>query len=502
LDDDIFATRHKNKLLHLLLVLAAVATAAVATQPARAWDDVRLLVQWHRSPNEQRNREYVRALRHNLDNAAITRVHLLQGADDWASRHVFEAQLWCALCEHASGTDDDECPTCEVVDDGCVAHYASRLQIDYDHGYRGRLTLKAAFQYASRHLAGRTCLVANLDIHYDESLALLRDERIDLDWRHTYFLSRYEHDEADYAIGTQCGPKYIGSHDTVVFVPPLPATLVDRCDFALGTWGIENRVMWEFYQADVAFRNPCKDIRSWHVHKTQFKGAWMPMVNDEGRSAVAYPATLFPADGYAPVHSDRARALVEWQPPHHSQPPSGSILIVRARGSRGCLDEFGDHVTVADCDFTSAYKHHQHFLWVSTVASPEAARASTLLFQKRPDQPHGVYFRIVARSSALCLTVCTSTSALSMVPCGLDGMLNEQSLSYIQTFELQPSETLSALSPAFLIVAHDSQSSRFLLRARDRAVEVVPVTDDSGNSLWSVDLVFLSASLLDTRIYI
>lgn len=31
-------------------------------------------------------------------------------------------------------------------------------------------------------------------------------------------------------------------------MPPLPRALIGRCAYALGTWGIESRLLWEFEQ--------------------------------------------------------------------------------------------------------------------------------------------------------------------------------------------------------------------------------------------------------------
>ena len=71
-----------------------------------------------------------------------------------------------------------------------------------------------------------------------------------LSWYLAYFLSRYElsENEATSDIGSQCGEKFVGSHDVIVFVPPLPKPLISRCQYALGTWGIESRLLWEFEQ--------------------------------------------------------------------------------------------------------------------------------------------------------------------------------------------------------------------------------------------------------------
>jgi hypothetical protein len=47
------------------------------------------------------------------------------------------------------------------------------------------------------------------------------------------------------SIGTQCDEaKFIGSHDAFVFIPPLPARVINETRIEMGTWGIENRLYW------------------------------------------------------------------------------------------------------------------------------------------------------------------------------------------------------------------------------------------------------------------
>jgi len=92
---------------------------------------------------------------------------------------------------------------------------------------------------------------------------------------------------------SQCGRHFIGSHDSIIFIPPLPKPLIPLCAIEIGSWGIENRLMWEFEKFGISIRNPCLDIKSWHIHKNRFKSKSMPIVNTENRSSVAHPQKLF-----------------------------------------------------------------------------------------------------------------------------------------------------------------------------------------------------------------
>ena len=122
----------------------------------------------------------------------------------------------------------------------------------------GRLLVSQAFQYANDNLVNKIAILVNLDIRLDESIGMAIgvgeiahvdnwDDDMSLHSMSAWFLSRYEEDEVEEDhgdgnwsvaknIGTQCGIKYIGSHDTIVFTPPLPAPLIMETPFELGTW--------------------------------------------------------------------------------------------------------------------------------------------------------------------------------------------------------------------------------------------------------------------------
>ncbi|KAJ3062603.1 hypothetical protein HDU98_001521 [Podochytrium sp. JEL0797] len=182
--------------------------------------------------------------------------------------------------------------------------------------HEGRLLASDAFRYASSNLKQdaakphllKVGILANQDIYFDESLHLIATSPYsDLGQFTSYFLSRYEepHAEESSLIGTQCGEKFVGSHDAFVFVPPLPEKLIQKCEFELGSWGIEARILWEFEQFGITGRNPCHDIKIWHVHDggvkeqtplsnsdNDMRRGPMPEVNVDGKSSIAFPDTL------------------------------------------------------------------------------------------------------------------------------------------------------------------------------------------------------------------
>lgn len=160
-------------------------------------------------------------------------------------------------------------------------------------GWSDRLSAESAFLFASKYLPGRTTILSNFDIYFDHSLKLLKRDRW-LSLSNMYFLSRYESDDS-INIGTQCGPRYIGSHDSFIFVPPLARLLVAKsAGLTLGMPGMENRLIHEFRRQGVSILNPCKSIRSWHSHLSGLKNDILPLANTGMQSGIVRPAHLIP----------------------------------------------------------------------------------------------------------------------------------------------------------------------------------------------------------------
>jgi hypothetical protein len=168
----------------------------------------------------------------NVENRCIDRMHFLQSPGD------NEGRAWLA------GDFEKIKKAVKVGGDKYdlrINHTTTR--------YEGRLLFSEAFSYANQNLKGHIVILANLDIYFDDSLCLLRSADADIGMFTAYFLSRYEKPETENtSIGTQCGPRFIGSHDSIVFIPPLPLPMIEKCNFEIGSWGIESRILWEMEQ--------------------------------------------------------------------------------------------------------------------------------------------------------------------------------------------------------------------------------------------------------------
>ncbi|KAJ3101897.1 hypothetical protein HDU96_009844 [Phlyctochytrium bullatum] len=273
---------------------------------------IHLIGQWYWPDRPHRQRELVRVLAKNLNNSAIHSIHFIQPTRSKSLHRKTVSSHDPDILLPVS----DLAPYTRLQDvDPYFPMDALRRKLRlYTTLHPGRLLASDAFAYASKHLKSRIAILANQDIYFDATLRLLRESPdSDLGPWTSYFLSRYEESpraEKRSSIGTQCGPKFVGSHDAFVFVPPLPAPLIERCRFELGSWGIEARLLWEFEQFGIEGRNPCEDIKIWHVHMGGIKDAEvvgdqtsrqggaqekqrvMPEVNVNGKSSIAFPDKL------------------------------------------------------------------------------------------------------------------------------------------------------------------------------------------------------------------
>lgn len=239
------------KFLNILMVLWKVGHVGSGLKLTKK---VHLISQWYNDSNSERFQENLQAVCTNCQNSYVSKYFLFSN---------------------------------ENIDLQSECHYGAKIEIIINDEH-SRISMDKIFEFASQsQFIGEIFIFLNLDIFFDESLAgLIRDSW--LDYSRSYFLSRYETVEKENSV-TQCSEEYIGSHDSIVFRSPLPKLLINRCQYQLGSWGIENRIMWEFNYFGIQVRNPCKSIRSWHLHNSKIKNDWMPKVNNDQYSSVAFP---------------------------------------------------------------------------------------------------------------------------------------------------------------------------------------------------------------------
>lgn len=134
-----------------------------------------------------------------------------------------------------------------------LTHFKIRL---VEHGKR--LTYAHTFEYANRNLAGAGVIIANADIFFDETLALI--DEVSLQGR-MLCLSRWEE-------GIDGVPRHFEaphSQDAWIFEPPLPHI---PGDFCLGKPGCDNRLAYETERAGLVLANPSRSVRARHLHRS------------------------------------------------------------------------------------------------------------------------------------------------------------------------------------------------------------------------------------------
>jgi len=123
-----------------------------------------------------------------------------------------------------------------------------------DHGQR--VSYRDLFDYASCALAGKRIVVANADIYFDATLALL--DGVDLDGK-LLCLSRWDvHDDGSAHLFA-----HTYSQDAWIFQAPIRSF---RSDFRMGLPRCDNRIAWEAQRAGLAVSNPSCSIRAHHLH--------------------------------------------------------------------------------------------------------------------------------------------------------------------------------------------------------------------------------------------
>lgn len=139
---------------------------------------------------------------------------------------------------------------------------------------KDRPTFTDFFSIANSQFPGKNILVCNSDIYYDESLSLIEDRHLDgimmaLErWVHPY--GGFTRLEFDPSILT-------ASADTWIFRSPLPAF---NSDFRLGMGYCDGRLAFEVREAGLKVMNPCRSIKTYHVHNPGYKNderdVWYP----------------------------------------------------------------------------------------------------------------------------------------------------------------------------------------------------------------------------------
>lgn len=184
-----------------------------------------LLVGFYRDPSPARTEEFIECLRRNAANPHIKSITVF--LEERISPGEVESRL-------KNGEP-------------------ARIQI-VEHGQR--LTYRHLFEHANRFFDGAGVIIANADIFFDETLALLSSELLA---GRMLCLSRWD-TQPD---GNLCLFDRADSQDAWIFRAPVREFF---CNFHMGVPGCDNRLAWEAKQAGLKISNPARTIRAGHLH--------------------------------------------------------------------------------------------------------------------------------------------------------------------------------------------------------------------------------------------
>ena len=217
---------------------------------------IHLLTQWYSEFNKRRKQELLSVLHMNVINKAITHIHFIQNSN---SCTIFDDILF-----------DHQFPV-DLLRKKLIIHFNVTLQPEHH-----RLTINEVLSYANQFIHDGYAVFLNLDIFFDQSLSILR-HRPRLDRQVILYLSRYEVDLSISTVGLQCSDQsYVGSHDALIFQPPLKENPLEKLSFEIGTWHMETKIIDELTKVNYIVRNACKSIRIWHLHSSQVRHRLMP----------------------------------------------------------------------------------------------------------------------------------------------------------------------------------------------------------------------------------
>ena len=198
------------------------------------------------SMNEARNIELFTALKHNMENIHIEKIHLF--LDDVDAFNKIET---LSIYETYSKIN-------------IIGIKPRPKHIDY-------------FKYAINNLQNEICMVINSDIYlYEIDYKLL--SRIKTD-KIAYAISTYEYDFSCPKI-----TPYNGSHDGYIFNPTHIQYSLELIDFYPNTPGIETHIIKMLVDNGYKVFNPCYQIKIVHLHKSELRNyaqGWIGLHNCE-----------------------------------------------------------------------------------------------------------------------------------------------------------------------------------------------------------------------------
>jgi hypothetical protein len=202
-----------------------------------------------------RNYEIEEALKKNIESPYIESIHLF----------VDDENSYNNLKEKFSQFIDNS----KII----IASLGKGMPIYYDF-----------FNYAMNNLKDKICMISNSDIYIHECdinlLSILKENSM-------YALTRHEYDMSCPLIND-----YHGSHDSFIFRSPLNIS-IEGLKFPQNVWGSENKLLGILYNQGILIKNPCKQIKIVHLHRSNIRESNRPWIacHTPTNAAVNHPPT-------------------------------------------------------------------------------------------------------------------------------------------------------------------------------------------------------------------
>lgn len=143
-----------------------------------------------------------------------------------------------------------------------------QIVINSSINYKLRFDDAINFINNSEECKNKYCILSNSDIYFDNSLININNTTIS---NNVFALLRYdESPNGVHSLYSENGSPRSNSQDCWIFKSPLKIDTT-RIDFEFGTLGCDNVFANVIYSSGIYISNPCYDIKSIHLHSSNFR---------------------------------------------------------------------------------------------------------------------------------------------------------------------------------------------------------------------------------------
>lgn len=143
-----------------------------------------------------------------------------------------------------------------------------QIIINSSPNYKLRFDDAVNFINNNNEFIGKYCILSNSDIYFDETLENINKQYIT---NNVFALLRYdESEDGSLSLYSENNKPRVNSQDCWIFKSPLKVD-IKRLDFEFGTLGCDNVFANVVYTSGIYISNPCLDIKTIHVHLSNFR---------------------------------------------------------------------------------------------------------------------------------------------------------------------------------------------------------------------------------------